>query len=189
MKPAHLALLACLSAATVSAPCAAAMYKWVDENGRTHYGDSVPPKYASRAGDRMSKPGVQPVKTEAPKPVAEPVSPEELEKQKAEAKRQLDRERQDAALLSTYANEGEIELARARELKRTEETFKLASAGLTRSTSKEDRQKLDSIMTQNRQATESINTRFDAQVVRYRELTRPPVAAAAAATTNAKAAK
>ena len=121
MKPARLALLACLSAFAVSAPCAAAMYKWVDENGRTHYGDSVPPKYANRAGDRMSKPGAQPAKVEAPKP-AEPLSAEEMEKQKAEAKRQLDRERQDAALLSTYANEGEIELARARELKRNEAT-------------------------------------------------------------------
>jgi hypothetical protein len=165
------------------------MYKWVDENGRTHYGDSVPPKYASRAGDRMSKPGVQPVKMEAPKPAAEPSSAEELEKQKAEAKRQLDRERQDTALLSTYASEGEIELARTRELKRNEETFKLASAGLTRPASAEERQKLDAIMAQNRQATDSINARFDAQVARYRELTRPPVAAAAAAPASTRAAK
>jgi hypothetical protein len=179
MKPARLALLAGASALTLAMPLNAAMYKWVDEHGRTHYGDSVPPKYAVRAGDRMAKPGAQPAKAEAPKAAAEAPSAEELEKQKADAKRQLDRQRQDTALLSTYANEGEIELARARELKRSEETLKLATAGLSRSTAREDRQKLDSLLAQNQQEKDSINARFDAQVARYRELTKAPVAAAA----------
>jgi len=177
MKSARLFLLACVSAMTVPLPAAGAMYKWLDEHGRTHYGDSVPPKYASRAGDRMSKPGVQPVKAEAPKPAPEPLSAEEAEKQKAEAKRHLDRQRQDTALLSTYANEAEIEQARARELKRIQEMSKLASTGLARSNAREDRLKLDSIMAQSRQETDAINAKFDAQLARYREL-KGPVAAA-----------
>jgi hypothetical protein len=186
MKPARLVLLACFFAMTVSLPVAGAMYKWVDEHGQTHYGDSVPPKYASRAGDRMSKPGLQPVKAEAPKRAQEPLSAEETEKQKAEAKRHLDRQRRDTALLSTYANEGEIEHARARELERIQEILKISSAGLARSNAREDRLKLDSIMAQSRQETDAVNAKFDAQLARYREL-KGPVAAAAADVRGASA--
>ena len=129
----------------------------------------------------MNKPGMQPVKTDVPKPVAEPLSAEEAEKQKVEAKRQLDRQRQDTALLSTYANEGEIELARARALKRSQELLQRSTAGLARSGTAEDRQKLDSIMAQSRQETDTINARFDAQAARYRELKGPMAAASATA--------
>jgi hypothetical protein len=181
MKPARLALLACMSALTMSLPAAGAMYKWVDEHGRTHYGDSVPPKYASRAGERVGKPGMMPVKAEAPKPAAEPSSAEQTEQQKIEAKRHLDRHRQDTALLSTYANEAEIEQARERELKRTQEMLRITSAGLASSKAREDRLKLDAIMTQSRQETDAINAKFDAQLARYREL-KGPIAAAPAAT-------
>ena len=31
-----------------SAMVLAGMYKWVDDQGKTHYGDSVPPKYAKQ---------------------------------------------------------------------------------------------------------------------------------------------
>ena len=179
MKPARLALLACMSAFAVSLPAAGAMYKWVDEQGRTHYGDSVPPRYASRAGDRMAKPGVQPVKAEAPKPAAEPPSAEQTEQQKIDAKRQLDRQRQDTALLSTYASEAEIEQARSRELKRSQEVLKITSAGLASSKAREDRLKLDTIMAQSRQETDGINAKFDAQLARYRELKAPMAAAPA----------
>ena len=177
MKSARLVLLACVSAMTVTLPAAGAMYKWVDEHGRTHYGDSVPPRYASRAGDRMSKPGVHPVKAEAPKPSPEAGSGEEAENQKAKPRPRLDRQRQDTALLSTYASEAEIEQARARELKRIQEALKRASAGLAKSNARDDRLKLDSIMAQSRQETDAINARFEAQLARYREL-KGPVAAA-----------
>ncbi|MGH8757792.1 MAG: DUF4124 domain-containing protein, partial [Burkholderiales bacterium] len=36
----------------------AVMYKWVDENGVTHYGDSIPPEYRSRANEELNKRGV-----------------------------------------------------------------------------------------------------------------------------------
>ena len=71
-----------------------------DEHGTTHYGDSVPPRYASRAAER-GKPAVQPAKNELPKVVQVVPSEEEQARRKAEAKRQLDRQRQDTALLSS----------------------------------------------------------------------------------------
>jgi hypothetical protein len=172
MKSLVLATSAGLLALACSFPACAAMYKWVDEHGRTHYGDSVPPKYANRAGERLTKSGVS-AKQEQKAPVAE-VRPSEqdVEKQNAEARRQLELKRQDHALLATYANEQEIELARERELKRSQDTMRMASAGLAKSTAPEDQKKLDNLMNMSRQETDAINARFDAQKARYRELTR-----------------
>ena len=34
--------------AAVSLNAEAKLYKWVDENGTTHYGETIPPKYANR---------------------------------------------------------------------------------------------------------------------------------------------
>ncbi|MGH8665615.1 MAG: DUF4124 domain-containing protein [Burkholderiales bacterium] len=190
MKPLRMTFLASLVATvTLSLPAGAAMYKWVDEHGTTHYGDSVPPRYASRAAER-GKPAAKPAKTEHPKAVQVAPSEEEQARRNAEAKRQLDRQRKDTALLSTYASEKEIELARTRELKRNQDTLKMASAGLARSGAREDRQKLDALMTQSQQETDSINVKFDAQLARYRELTKGPAEAVPAnAQTQAAASK
>jgi hypothetical protein len=172
MTPLRMTFLASFVAANaLSLPAGAAMYKWVDENGTTHYGDSVPPRYASRASER-GKPAARPAKGEHPKAVQVAPSEEEQERRDAEAKRQLDRQRRDTALLSTYASEKEIELARTRELKRNQDTLKMASAGLARSGAREDQQRLDALMAQGRQETDSINAKFDAQLARYRELTK-----------------
>ena len=182
-------LASLVAAFALSLPAGAAMYKWVDEHGTTHYGDSVPPRYASRASER-GKPAARPAKNEQAKAVQLAPSEEEQERRNAEARRQLDRQRQDTALLSTYANEKEIELARTRELKRNQDTLKMASAGLARSGAREDQQKLDALMTQSRQETDSINAKFDAQLARYRELTKGPAEAApATAQTQATASK
>jgi hypothetical protein len=128
----------------------------------------VPPQYADRAGDQLKKSG-RTVKLE-PRPAEQKPSEQDIEKQKLEAKQQLDRQRQDAALLATYANENEIEQARERELRRNSDTLKLSTAGLAKSNSREDKQKLGSLIEQNRQETDAINARFDVQKARFREL-------------------
>jgi hypothetical protein len=182
--------IACLAAClALSQPAGAAMYKWVDEHGTPHYGDSVPPRYANRAAER-GKPAAASARTEPAKTVPPALSEEEQERQKAEARRQLERQRQDAALLSTYASEKEIELARSRELKRNDDTLKMASAGLAKSRTREDQGKLDALVAQNRKETDEINARFDAQLARFRALTRPaPTPVPAGGQTQAAAAK
>lgn len=161
-------------------PVTAAMYKWVDESGKTHYGDRIPPQYANRANERLSKSGTVAVKAERPQTSTEVrPSEQEVEKQKLESKRQLEQRRQDTALLATYANESEIDLARERELRRNQDTLKMATAGLTKSNQPEDRLKLDSLMNLARQETDTINAKFDAQKVRFRELTGTPAVARA----------
>ena len=167
MKMRHTYVLAGLLLA-VSLPASGAMYKWVDEHGTRHYGDTVPPKYASRAVDRSGRsPASNPKGGLATAALdAAAASPDAQQ----EAKRQLEQKRQDHALLATYANEDEIELARARELKRNQETVQVASAGLAGSTSPEDRRKLDSLLDLSRRETDRINAKFDAHKARYREL-------------------
>jgi len=153
----------------LAGPAQAAMYKWVDEKGITHYGDQVPSRYADRAGEQLKKSG-RTVKNEA-KPVEQRPSEQELEKAKLEAKNQVERQRQDNALLSTYANENEIEQARERELRRNSDMLKHSTAGLAKSSAREDKQKLATLIDQNRQETDTINAKFDVQKARYRELT------------------
>jgi hypothetical protein len=147
----------------------AAMYKWVDEKGLTHYGDHVPPRYKDRAGDQLKKSG-RTVKTEQPVTAQAP-TPDELDRQRAQAKEQLERQRQDNALLSTYSSEAEIDQARERELRRNSDVLRHSSAGLAKSRSSDDKRRLDSLIEQSRQGNDAINAKFDAQKARYRELT------------------
>ena len=46
---AKLKLLAALvTGLTLSLPAMATLYKWVDNNGITHYGETIPPEYADK---------------------------------------------------------------------------------------------------------------------------------------------
>jgi len=153
----------------LAGPAQAAMFKWVDEKGNTHYGDRVPPQYADRAGDQLKKSG-RTVKAKA-KPAEQRPAEQDPEKAKVEAKQQLERKRQDTALMATYASENEIDQARERELRRNSDTLKHSTAGLAKSNVREDKQKLDTLIEQSRQENDTINAKFDAQKVRYRELT------------------
>lgn len=151
-------------------PAHAAMYKWVDEKGNTHYGDRVPPQYADRAGAQLKKSG-RTLQGEQKAAVPSRVPEDDAEKRKLEAKQQTDRQRQDNALLATYANEAEIDQARERELRRNSDTLKLASAGLAKSSSRDDQNKLGSLIEQNQKETDAINAKYDARKARFRELT------------------
>jgi len=176
----RVSLVLCVFGALAAQPSLAAMYKWVDEKGKTHYGDSIPPQYANRSSERLNKSGAVQTKAERTAQTAEArPSEQDIEKQKADAKRQLEQRRQDTALLATYSSEREIELARERELKRNQDTMRMATAGLAKSNSAEDKQKLEALMATGKQETDAINTKFDGYKARYRELTGvPPVAQA-----------
>lgn len=91
------------------------IYRWVDENGTVHFGDSVPPKYAKNDRDIVSDQGVK-LKTLRGERTAEERAAEErqaaIEKQKQD---RIDAERQrDEVLLSTYLSVAEIEALRNR---------------------------------------------------------------------------
>ena len=81
-------------------------YKWVDENGVTHYGDRIPPQYAKKESSILNKQGVEVGRNDAQK------TPEQL----AEEARQLEaivRQKQhDSFLLTTYTSVKDIESLR-----------------------------------------------------------------------------
>lgn len=100
-----------------SLPAQATMYKWVDEKGKVHYGDTIPPEYAKQGNAQLNQSGVVVKKT------SPALTPEQIKaRDEAEAKEKADKaaaaeqQRRDKALLATYTNFKEIDLALQRNL-------------------------------------------------------------------------
>ncbi|MGA7750538.1 MAG: DUF4124 domain-containing protein [Gallionella sp.] len=109
-------LVALILGITFSLPAAAKLYKWVDDNGVTHYGEVIPPEFANKDRVELDKSG-RVVKTE------EVLTPEKrLAKEKADAKKHeeeqaaIEQQRRDKTLVNTYNNVKEIDQARGRSL-------------------------------------------------------------------------
>lgn len=101
--------------AVVSLNAEAKLYKWVDNNGTTHYGETIPPEYADRDTKQIEKGRVKDRQDgfDTKLKDASKTDPA-IEKVAREAKRR------DDALLNTYSNEKEIDLARDRNLLQVE---------------------------------------------------------------------
>ncbi|MEW5771565.1 MAG: DUF4124 domain-containing protein [Pseudomonadota bacterium] len=90
----------------------AATYRWVDEQGRVHYSDTMPPQQASQGHRELDKEG------RVVREVTRTQQRSTVEKRRAELERQqaLERLRRDKALLSSFTTEAEIDLVRDRAL-------------------------------------------------------------------------
>lgn len=97
------------------------LYRWVDDKGEVHYGDSVPPEYSKQQRDILNKQGVQIGTLEAEK------SPTQI----AEELRQKEAERQararDDILLRTYLSAEQIEQLRDQRLELIEGQIKVTT--------------------------------------------------------------
>ena len=103
-------------------PAFAVTYKWVDENGVTHYGDSIPPEYRNNANIELNKRGVILKKNDPALTVEERKAKEaELAKQR---KQETEQKRKDTILMKTYSSVEEIDLARDRNLQQAERVVK-----------------------------------------------------------------
>lgn len=184
-----------------SPPAAAKMYKWVDDQGVTHYGETVPPEYADKDRSELNKAGRVIKKKEV-------LTPEERRARELEDTRKreneeavLEQKRRDKALLNTYSNVKEIDLARDRSLQQVEarinsigSQLKMAednlkglqkeADGYTKANKKihaslqEDLQESQARLTRLQQDMEkskaekaAVETRFNADKARYKELT------------------
>ena len=109
----HLLLIGLLTFA-VSANAAGrtgTVYRWVDDDGITHYDDSVPPEYAEQNKDILTEEGIKIGSIQGRK-TPEEIAAEALAAELAEQKAlQL---RADNALLTTYLNVDEIRMHRDR---------------------------------------------------------------------------
>jgi Domain of unknown function (DUF4124) len=97
------------------------LYKWVDADGVTHYGDRIPPEYASQEQHVMNSRGIEINHVEAQKS-AEQLAADEQKKADA-TQRQL----RDKNLLSTFASVQEIERLRDQRLTLLADQIKVTS--------------------------------------------------------------
>jgi chromosome segregation ATPase len=103
-----------------SLPVSAKMYKWVDDKGVTHYGETIPPEYANKDRSELGKSGRVIGKKEVLTPEERRTAEQADAKKRADEEAVLERKRRDKALVSTYSNEKEIDLARNRNLQQVE---------------------------------------------------------------------
>lgn len=83
-----------------------AAYRWVDDQGIVHYGDSIPPQYAEKAHAMINEQGVEVGHTEAQK------TPEQLAAEAREQAEVLKRQQHDNFLVTTYTSVADIESLR-----------------------------------------------------------------------------
>ena len=119
MRLHRLAILSVMALALADPLAAAKIYKWVDEKGVTHYGQSIPPEYKDQAASEMTNEGVTVRRWGAAPPpdVRKPADDKAAqERQKEEQKEALEQQRRDTALVNTYTSVKEIDEARERQL-------------------------------------------------------------------------
>jgi len=97
------------------------LYRWVDEKGVVHYGDSVPPEYSKQQRDILNKQGVQIGTLDAEKTPAQVA--EELRKRDALRQSQA----RDEILLRTYISTDQIEQLRDQRLEMIEGQIKVTT--------------------------------------------------------------
>lgn len=109
--------LICLS---VSLPASAKMYKWVDDKGTTHYGETIPAEYANKDRAELNKSGVVVKRQDV-------LTPEERRAQEADSAQTLasdnearDKKLHDKSLINTYSSVKEIELSQARNIQQVD---------------------------------------------------------------------
>ena len=186
---------------TFSLSAAAKMYKWVDDNGTTHYGETIPPEYANKDRAELNKAGRVVDKKEVLTPEERRAKELEDIKKREDEEAAVEQKRRDKALLNTYSSVKEIDLARTRNLQQVEarlnsisSQLKMAGDNLTglqkeadgyTSTSKkipaslqEDLQESQARLTKLKQDMEkskaekaTVEARYDAEKTRYKELT------------------
>jgi hypothetical protein len=116
--------LAALASLTLSLPASAKLYKWVDNQGVTHYGETIPPEYADKDRSELNKSGrvvstkdvLTPEELAAQRDAKAQADAEQREREKAK----LDASRHDKMLVNTYSSSAEIDLARNRNLQQIE---------------------------------------------------------------------
>lgn len=111
IRASRIALSLLLASAAMSGAHAAqnkgiTAYRWVDDQGVVHYGDSIPPQYAEKAHAMINDQGVEVGHTEAQK------TPEQLAAAAQVEAETLKRQQHDNFLVTTYTSVADIESLR-----------------------------------------------------------------------------
>lgn len=120
-------LVAAVCSATVAAPASNTtnsgrkVYKWIDEQGLTHYGDRIPPEYASQEQHIINAAGIEVQHIDAQK------SAEQLAEEDQRRVEAAQRAVRDKNLLTTYGSVQEIERLRDQRLNLITDQIKVKS--------------------------------------------------------------
>src|SRR5262245_10913832 len=85
-------------------------YRWVDEKGVVHYGDTLPPQYSQQESSVLNGQGVEVARHAAPK------TPAQLAEEEQNYQEKLRQKQRDAFLLTTYTSAKDIEELRDQRL-------------------------------------------------------------------------
>jgi len=105
------------------------LYKWVDDNGQTRYGDRIPPQYAKKSNKTLNKQGVV-VESKAAAKTREQIAEEKrLAKRKAEQESKRQQQAHlDRILLDTFTNEDEMILTRDGKIQAIEAVIRVTNS-------------------------------------------------------------
>ena len=119
------------------AAAAAKIYKWTDEKGVTHYGESIPPEYRNQAAQEMSSQGITLRKWDAAvTPEQRKAAEEKAAHEREEKQRAFEQQRRDLALVNTYTSAREIDDARDRTLQLPQQALRGTEPRLKRAQDK-----------------------------------------------------
>jgi len=110
-------------------PAQAKLYKWVDENGQTHFGDKVPNQYLSKEHKELNQQGAT-INTYS----AAETEQQKLEKLKAERVRKKEEKqaqikaKRDRVLLDTYTTERDLIAAKTARLDAVDSQLQLSES-------------------------------------------------------------
>ena len=107
-------------------------YKWTDDKGVIHYGDSVPAEYSQRELSKLNSQGLEVSKRQAE------MSPKEAAEYAAKQKEEARRKQHDMFLISTYPSVKEIENVRDVRLDQINGQIVAAEAYITSLTTRVD---------------------------------------------------
>jgi hypothetical protein len=138
-----LALAALLWAAGTQS-MAATLYKWVDENGSVHYGNSLPPDQSNKRHQQLNSQGMVLTTTNAarsPQEMAEEAEKQrKLEEQQAEdARLKRIQDDKDRVLLLTFSNEEELEHVRDNRIEVIDSVIRLIESSIESTQGKLDK--------------------------------------------------
>ncbi len=93
-------------------PASAKLYKWVDEQGKTHYTDKIPPEHAQQSRSELNDKGIEINKVDRAKTAAEIAQEKELERLRLEQEKIIEKQKaEDRVLLRTFRSEDDIIMA------------------------------------------------------------------------------
>jgi len=105
---------------------AAKIFKWVDEKGVTHYGETIPTEYKDHAATEISKHGIMVRRVDAASTGVDQrkAAEEKAVKDREDKQRAFEQRRRDMALMNTYTSAREIDEHRERTLQVPTQTLK-----------------------------------------------------------------